>query len=718
MSSRALKKLQGGTEKNSIIDAKDDIDDDQLSDDDDELDTARGKHLNPFDLLNQQSLSESEVKEDDNETEHASTAANLPSGTGGKGAAKQKKKKKRKKKTKYTGNHISSEDNELTDKYLSDIDSLIGKVHNATNQNQKLNPPRIEIDKSLLTVELKHLNPQNELRRTFGKRVVKIENKRGRQKLTLKTTYMVTAKESWPPITKNIITMKPVQLPEQLAGSSSSTNNFRQSGKIQWFAFEHSQYYQSVQNLFLQAVERTDSDFFISLIRRCPYHVDSLIQLSELCKITENYSLAAELIERAVLVLESSLHPSFSLTSGNCRLDYRRQENRSFFITLFKHAQYLEARACCRTAFELSKLILTLNPEVDPLAIVLIIDYYALRSKQYAWLIKFYEEYDAVRNLSQLPNMAYSYALALFCQMGECEKSDKALQYALLMFPGVLRPLLDELSVQTDKRVQASSYFNNSISGSQSPSLHQLVSLYICRAKVVWRQNNMLPWLERNVNLVLDLVDQKDEVITDYNQKRAVRYVSPPRPILRHVILSDYKEKVPLAPFLAKEKDPLMMYDPLPPVDSVNCYERKSSSSSPTTGPNRSVFMFFESLMPSFNLNNRGGEQQPNAAVEAGVARANALPAPPVNAAHDDDEVAQVDRHLQALNANLENAAAEDAAGDTEGGASYRELTQSLTNIVDAMRDFLQNFRIVEPMQTADGEDNGSSEEDTSDYLN
>ncbi|XP_036345305.1 transcription factor 25-like isoform X1 [Rhagoletis pomonella] len=718
MSSRALKKLQGGTEKNSIIDAKDDIDDDQLSDDDDELDTARGKHLNPFDLLNQQSLSESEVKEDDNETEHASTAANLPSGTGGKGAAKQKKKKKRKKKTKYTGNHISSEDNELTDKYLSDIDSLIGKVHNATNQNQKLNPPRIEIDKSLLTVELKHLNPQNELRRTFGKRVVKIENKRGRQKLTLKTTYMVTAKESWPPITKNIITMKPVQLPEQLAGSSSSTNNFRQSGKIQWFAFEHSQYYQSVQNLFLQAVERTDSDFFISLIRRCPYHVDSLIQLSELCKITENYSLAAELIERAVLVLESSLHPSFSLTSGNCRLDYRRQENRSFFITLFKHAQYLEARACCRTAFELSKLILSLNPEVDPLAIVLIIDYYALRSKQYAWLIKFYEEYDAVRNLSQLPNMAYSYALALFCQMGECEKSDKALQYALLMFPGVLRPLLDELSVQTDKRVQASSYFNNSISGSQSPSLHQLVSLYICRAKVVWRQNNMLPWLERNVNLVLDLVDQKDEVITDYNQKRAVRYVSPPRPILRHVILSDYKEKVPLAPFLAKEKDPLMMYDPLPPVDSVNCYERKSSSSSPTTGPNRSVFMFFESLMPSFNLNNRGGEQQPNAAVEAGVARANALPAPPVNAAHDDDEVAQVDRHLQALNANLENAAAEDAAGDTEGGASYRELTQSLTNIVDAMRDFLQNFRIVEPMQTADGEDNGSSEEDTSDYLN
>lgn len=138
--------------------------------------------------------------------------------------------------------------------------------------------------------------------------------------------------------------------------------------------------------------------------------------------MTEDFSLAAELIERAVLVLESSLHPSFSLTNGNCRLDYRRQENRSLFVVLFKHAQYLEARACCRTAFEISKLILSLNPDVDPLAMVLIIDYYAIRSKQHGWLVKFYEEYNVIRNLSQLPNMAYSYALALFLLNGGKEK--------------------------------------------------------------------------------------------------------------------------------------------------------------------------------------------------------------------------------------------------------------------------------------------------------
>lgn len=101
-----------------------------------------------------------------------------------------------------------------------------------------------------------------------------------------------------------------------------------------------------------------------------------------------------------------------------------------------------------------------------------------------------------------------------------------------------------------------------------------MVSLYVCRAKVIWRQNNILPWLERNVNAALDRIESKDEVIQDYKQKRSARYVQPPRPILRHVILSDYKEKVPLAPFVAKEKEAIMMYDPLPPLDSVNFYER------------------------------------------------------------------------------------------------------------------------------------------------
>ncbi|XP_020814719.1 transcription factor 25 isoform X2 [Drosophila serrata] len=654
MSARMLKKLQGDADK--LAPPPEDEDNEELSDNDEledsDMQRDRKTHLNPFDLLNQPglSLSESEFKEDDNETEHPSAA--LPNASA---AAQKKKKKKRKKKARSSGNHISSEDNERQDKYFEKVDPLLGKVYDAVPKQSAKQAAAAggSATKKLLGVELRHLNPQNEMRRTFGKRVVKVETKRGRQKPTLKSTYMVTAKESWPPLTKNTITMKLLPAPDSPSVSTKSIlDNGSGGGDVQWFAFEHSQYYQGVQHMFLSALERIDSEFLITLIKRCPYHVDSLVQLSEVCKMTEDFALASELLERALLLLESSLHINFSLTSGNCRLDYRRQENRSFYIVLFKHAQYLEERACSRTAFEISKLLLSLQPDMDPLAMILVIDYYALRSKQFGWLVEFYEEYNAARNLNQLPNMAYSYALALYTLHGVCERSNQALQYALLMFPGVLRPLLDEMSVQTDKRVLASSYFFADVSGNQSPALHQLVCLYVCRARVVWRQNEVLPWLESNVNVVLDRIETKDPVVNEYKEKRSLRYSgTPPRPILRHVILSDYKEKVPLAVFVAKEKQAIMTYDPLPPPNSVNCYQRKSSSSSsPTTNTNNSVSMFFQSLLPSFNVNNlAAAAQQP----QAGVAPAPAAGAA-AEAGADAAAAAAVEPARQAANGETE----------------------------------------------------------------
>ncbi|KAH8351404.1 hypothetical protein KR059_001462 [Drosophila kikkawai] len=705
MSARMLKKLQGDADK--LAPPPEDEDNEELSDNDEledsDMQRDRKTHLNPFDLLNQPglSLSESEFKEDDNETEHPSAALPNPSA-----AAQKKKKKKRKKKARSSGNHISSEDNERQDKYFEKVDPLLGKVYDAVPKQSAKQAAAAggSATKKLLGVELRHLNPQNEMRRTFGKRVVKVETKRGRQKPTLKSTYMVTAKESWPPLTKNTITMKLLPAPDSPSVSSKSILD-NGSGDVQWFAFEHSQYYQGVQHMFLSALERIDSEFLITLIKRCPYHVDSLVQLSEVCKMTEDFALASELLERALLLLESSLHINFSLTSGNCRLDYRRQENRSFYIVLFKHAQYLEERACSRTAFEISKLLLSLQPDMDPLAMILVIDYYALRSKQFGWLVEFYEEYNAARNLNQLPNMAYSYALALYTLHGVCERSNQALQYALLMFPGVLRPLLDEMSVQTDKRVLASSYFFADVSGNQSPALHQLVCLYVCRARVVWRQNEVLPWLESNVNAVLDRIDSKDPLVNEYKEKRSLRYGgTPPRPILRHVILSDYKEKVPLAVFVAKEKQAIMTYDPLPPPNSVNCYQRKSSSSSsPTTNTNNSVSMFFQSLLPSFNINNlAAAAQQP----QAGLAPAQAAGAPAEAGADAAAAAAAVVPARQAANGEGEEAG----------------LQQSLTLMMDAMRDFLQNFRIAEHLRSpetaaAQSSSSNDEEEGSSDYV-
>jgi Transcriptional repressor TCF25 len=56
------------------------------------------------------------------------------------------------------------------------------------------------------------------------------------------------------------------------------------------------------------------------------------------------------------------------------------------------------------------------DPDNDPLGIVLMIDFYALRAEQYTYLIRMHSEWESHRNLSQLPNFAFSVPLAMFHQ--------------------------------------------------------------------------------------------------------------------------------------------------------------------------------------------------------------------------------------------------------------------------------------------------------------
>lgn len=522
------------------------------------------------------SPSESEIKEDD-DTERGDSYSFY-------NAEQAKKKKKKRKTKKRTGKYLSSsqrkssEDNADAEDDISrtvrEVDKLFGT--DSSEQNAaSFGAKDVTGAKSLLMVQHKNLNPANEMKRMFGNRVVQAEqskrrNPRGAPRL-LRSTWLVNPKENWPPVGKTGIYMNLVANPDL---PSTPTHKPITDKNAIYFAFEHSPAYRQLQQKFLTAVETMDSDNIIKIINQQPYHVDSLIQLSELCKMSEDYSMASELIEHAIFALESSFHSMFSIVAGTSRLDYRRQENRALFVVLFKHAQFLESRACSRTALEITKFLLTLDPDNDPLAVILVIDFYAIRAKQFEWLIQLFEEWEESHSLSQLPNMAYSYALALFYSR-KLDEADVALQYALLMFPAVLRLLIDELSIQADARLKSHSYFSSLAYSKQRLPLQQLTSLYVARCQMVWRDADILPWLERNVGTVLDKVDGNDAIVKDYDQKRSSRYINPPRPILRHIVLSDFKEKVPLAQALKNEPSTaILMYDPLPPLDSIDIYTR------------------------------------------------------------------------------------------------------------------------------------------------
>ncbi len=62
------------------------------------------------------------------------------------------------------------------------------------------------------------------------------------------------------------------------------------------FTFTHSKFYSDVQVQFLTAVNTHDPQALTNLLHMFPYHIDSLLQLSEVYKASGNAASAADFI--------------------------------------------------------------------------------------------------------------------------------------------------------------------------------------------------------------------------------------------------------------------------------------------------------------------------------------------------------------------------------------------------------------------------------------
>lgn len=556
--------------------------------------TKKNLNVNPFDLLNDQSNSPSGSEGQDEEN-HETEASIAQADERDQETGARKKKKKKKKSNKQHHNARSSEDNiedDEVERSVKEVNRILGEAAPIPSTHNERLHAGTSNRKCSLGVEHKHLNPNNELKRMFGSKLIQSEarKKRNQRARTLKSTWLVQPKENWPQIGKQGLSMK---LLETKDGAS-------------YFVFDHNSSYQAVEKKFLDAVESLHPDNIVAVINMHSYHVNSLLQLSDICRLSEDLAMAAELVERALFALECAFHPSFNVALGCCRLDYKRQQNRSFYVAIFKHILYVGGRACYRTALEFCKLLLALDPDEDPLAIVLAIDFYALRARQYQWLIDFFEEWEPRRNLSQLPNFAFSVALAHFHisqsqnESSDTSLADKMLQDALIMFPGAFQQLLDKCSVVVDSEVAAHPFFTVDADKNQSPALTQLIQLYVIQSFHVWKEADLLPWLQKNVHTVLGRVKANDPAVAEAERKRAVRYVgTPPRNILRYIFLCDRKDLTPQG-LPANQMGPIMSLDPLPPSDSIDLYTRSHHS---RVAVETNVFTnFFRSLLPHFNL--------------------------------------------------------------------------------------------------------------------
>lgn len=572
MSTRYMKKVYGS----DMLSEKDSENENEI--DNSIIGNVKSKTFNLFDVLNQNS----EISEEENEEEQVIDKNCI-------NEVKRKKKKKRRKKFESSKVQIESkeEDVDEIERTVREVNKLLGEpLPSCSSQNiDNLQWIEQKSKEDILLVQHKHLNPYNELKRIFGSKTVQAEqnNRRNRGRLGhLKKTWLVSARDNWPPINKSGLSMS-------LDHTISSTNN------IQYFIYDHSPSYRQIQLKFLEAVESLNPENIVSIINAHSYHVDALLQLAELCKLNEDLAMAAEFTERALYCLECAFHPLFNFTTALCRLDYKKQQNRALFIILFKHLNFVGGRACYRTSLEFCKLLLSLDPEGDPLAVILSLDFYALRAKEYEWFIEFCNLWDNTRNLTQLPNIAFSLALAHF-HLGNTSSANELLQNALIMFPGVLIPLLEKCSIQSDKMVQTHNFFNTKAVTSTSPALEKLQNLYVVRNFRLWKETDLLPWLCENVHIVLNRVDSKDDYVKYCEIKRSKRYQGKlPRNILRHIILSDIKD-ITVNVQEVQNDGSVLSHDPLPPVDSIDIYKRPTTNTSTTRTNSNLLSLFFSSL--------------------------------------------------------------------------------------------------------------------------
>ncbi|XP_063441257.1 ribosome quality control complex subunit TCF25-like [Mytilus trossulus] len=593
MSSRALRKLHGRQELEGLT-VDDEIDEEECHE------KTQTAVVNPFALLGDD--------EEDDEIEETNDIENVvPKDIPQQGAKKKKKKKKKKNKEKVAEKFENGENMDEIDASLQEVERILGESKSTHIQDTEQSTVTSSM-KALLTVEHKNLNPDNEMKRIFGSRVVQAEMSRRQPRnarARKKATWMSTPKDTWPPIGK--------------IGLSMTLKETRNG--VQYYIFEHSKDYQKIQFQFYEAVESLNPQNIANILQIQGYHIDALIALSDVFKMSEDMQMSAELLERALHSFETSFHPLFSLTTGNCRLQFKIAENRPFYLTVFKHLTYVGQRGCYRTALEFCKLLLSLDPDNDPMCVLLMIDFYALRSEEFAFLIRLFNEWEGHRNLSQLPNFAFSLPLAMFCQADKNGEdtipADNLLQKSLMMFPGFLMPLLDNCSVNPDSEVSSHSFFSPTAQYSQSDALKQLISLYVGRCHSCWKPPEVLQWLERNVKVVLQRVNDKDPLMEEYNKKRKTRYQGTPRNILRHILLSEIKDATAALPQdLANTT--VVSYDPLPPTDSIAAYEspqrtrRINQESSTLTN-------FFRSLMPNFNLDEPAAPVQPAQGAEGGA---------------------------------------------------------------------------------------------------
>ncbi|KAJ3302923.1 hypothetical protein HDV03_004435 [Kappamyces sp. JEL0829] len=507
------------------------------------------QRLNPFDLLRDEENEPTQDQESDPENLSGGNHAD-PVPADSRPASKPQKKKKKKPKQKP-----KVEEDDDVDAAIRLVNQKLGKLPAAVEE--QIPQTSLNLDKHpILSIDVKLLDWEGEMKRNFGAGVVAGRDKeksRLPQRSARKRSLLVTPKESWPRVS-----------------GAPGLSMIVVDEYSQVYSLSHSKSYETFELMFYQCIATHNPDMLYNVLKEYPFHICSLLQLSEVFKQQGDVAMAGDFIERVLYAFECSFHPTFNFL-GKCQLNFNRIETRPVFVALFRHIQYLSRRGCWRTALEFAKFLFSLDSTNDPLAAVLLLDFYALRSGSFAWMVEFWDFFKDKKGLDHLPSACYSIALAhweLETQSGSNHStSTTLLDAAIEKFPTVVVGLLRKMAI-TDPVLEKSAFFQSPQSNAalSRDTLALLIDMYVESAHPMWKVPEILAWLRKTAGHVANKPSRPARQPPAIGDRPACPFTPGdmlPINLQRMVVLADETTFISRLP--EGVMDNLMIFDPFPP---------------------------------------------------------------------------------------------------------------------------------------------------------
>lgn len=519
---------------------------------------------NPFDLL----------EADDNNDEQ-DIHVHLPQTEPAAEPAKSKKAKPKNKVKKEKEKVVKQDDDENLDKLLQEF-KISGEskgVESKTGANGTSSPSSINF---LFKTEAKCFDMELEVKKRFGATVMR-ENKKkrghGNKFGHLRKTTLVKPSDEWPAF-------------QERSHDMLSLGNHC----FQLLATDHTQY---LDREYEQWASTHDPQAIVNFSAHHPYHQQCLLTLSHLLESQGDHAAAHKFVMMCVYSLEQCFSADFTIFDGASRVSCELDEHQVLFAALYRHSQLLGKTGCPRTGLEVAKFLLSLSPDRDPQCVLFAIDYLAIRSQEYGYLLSFVSSFDPSAFTSRapfpgpvpaachfppaclLPNMLFNCALAKYFMESKSgggggggavavdkgmvqpgwfqhdlhkKSASHLLQCAVLLFPEVVHELLEKAN---DRELEKESWkpLLSSLEGLQSahPYVNKLSAIFAERSASLWSDDAVLQWLQLNTAEALS----KWPLLKATLREMRGWFFTPSRPVPNHVRMlakNHYSDEVPSVP--------------------------------------------------------------------------------------------------------------------------------------------------------------------------